>query len=327
MNLEWRPLGHQRVLEELRAHRSAPRRTYLFSGPDGVGRRVVARWFCALLNCPAPAAPCGECPSCIAMTAGTHADYRELAPAMTTREGKPKRDPEYRVSWLVERGGEEADPPPDGLPPARVWLTVAPRFRHRLLVLDRAGLLNESAANAMLKSLEDHSSRASVVMIASDAGALLPTVASRGVPVGFGLVAIDDDLFASVHPSIRDWVRGRPGAARRAVERDQEIAAAAAWASELVNALRSGLVKVLAEVMKLDDWYRGPEPGFDPLWHLRRELAGSSIPLEAKARALEAVDQAESAWLAYAHPGLTFTGLGLDLTAALESATSDPTSP
>jgi DNA polymerase-3 subunit delta' len=327
VTLEWRPLGHERILAELRTHRRAPRRTYLFSGPDGVGRRVVARWFSALLNCAAEAAPCGECPSCRAMIAGTHADFRELAPATTTREGKPKRDPEYRVSWLVERGGEDTDPPPDGLPPARVWLTVAPRFRHRVLVLDRAGLLNESAANAMLKTLEEGSGRASVILVESDPGALLPTVASRGVPISFGLVDARDEALTRVHPAVREWVAGRPGLVRRALERAEEIATAAQWAAGVVEALPSGTAPVLERVMELTDLYQGPEPGFDPLWHLRRELAASALDPAAMAGTLAAVERAESAWLAYAHPGLTFTGLGLDLTETPGMVRDRPSAP
>ena len=92
------PDGQEAALAALRSLASAEDRaprTLLLAGPEGVGRRSVARWYAALLNCEARLDdPCGRCAACLDHTPDADgivrsSDYREIAPATKTRDGRP----------------------------------------------------------------------------------------------------------------------------------------------------------------------------------------------------------------------------------------------
>ncbi|MEZ4632858.1 MAG: hypothetical protein R2880_19465 [Deinococcales bacterium] len=150
-------LGHEAILDflpKLSAH------SLLFCGPDGVGRRLVARWYAAFLNCQAvEKRPCGQCNSCQQILNAQHPDYREISPEMTTKSGRKSRQPQFRIDDLVPREGGNPEP----LSP---WLRQRPYYRCRLAVIDHAEGLNDSAANAFLKVLEEPPSYVKIVLIA-----------------------------------------------------------------------------------------------------------------------------------------------------------------
>ena len=61
---------------------------FLFSGPEGIGKRTVAIAFAKALNCTDEAAHatgdfCGVCRSCRMITLGQHPDVRLLTPETT----------------------------------------------------------------------------------------------------------------------------------------------------------------------------------------------------------------------------------------------------
>ena len=65
----WDLIGHTWAADMLRQHIAADRlrHAYLFSGPQGVGRRTLALNFAQAINCPSPTAPgvpCGTCRTC-----------------------------------------------------------------------------------------------------------------------------------------------------------------------------------------------------------------------------------------------------------------------
>src|SRR5262249_34829315 len=72
--------GHDRVVESLRRNLAEGRfpHAFLFVGPEGVGKRTFALTLAWALLCersdPAPLDPCGHCPGCVQVEAGTHPD-------------------------------------------------------------------------------------------------------------------------------------------------------------------------------------------------------------------------------------------------------------
>jgi DNA polymerase III subunit delta' len=137
--------------------------SWLFVGAAGSGRSVAARAFAAALQCSAPSssldgsAPpgCGECTGCTTVLAGTHADLRVLRP-----EGLSIGVAEARALVL-----ESAMRPTTG--------------RWRVLLIEDADRLTESAANALLKALEEPASRTVFLLCAPAVDDVLPTIRSR----------------------------------------------------------------------------------------------------------------------------------------------------
>ena len=156
-----RVVGHAEAAARL-AHAAADDRVpaaVLLVGPAGIGKRTLADAFAARLLCAAPVAggACGACAHCTRVGAGTHPDLHLVA-----------RDPERR-DIRIEQVRELTR-----------WLTLQPLMAARKVgVLDDAHCLSEQAQNALLKTLEEPPGAAVLVLVASSAALLLPTVRSR----------------------------------------------------------------------------------------------------------------------------------------------------
>ena len=223
--------GHEpqkHVLRELSAH------TLLFTGPSGVGRRQVARWYAALLNCQTGGAePCGTCNSCRLFTEAPsedqdaqHPDYIEVAPRTLTTTGRVSRRPEILISQLVPREGSDAQP-------LSRWLESRPMFNRRVGVIDSADTLNVSAANAFLKFLEEPPARVTIILIAPSPQAVLATIASRSSILRFGTTALDVS-----HPLAR---LGRVGDVSRSSSNPESFDDLNTAIRDYFNALPKGL--------------------------------------------------------------------------------------
>lgn len=318
------PLGQDSALEQLRAlwADGAGPRTLLLAGPDGVGRRSLAYWLAAYVNCaattsPAPATldedprPCGACASCQALSQGLHVDVREVGPATRSKSGRSKLRPEITIDQLVERAGGDPEP-------LSQWLRSRPQHRYRVAIIDDADALTESAANAFLKTLEEPPSWAVIVLIASGQDALLPTVASRAVPVRLGPAWLDgfDDLAG--HPGHR---LGQPGSLLRARASPEASDAARRAATDLLAALDGDLFDLLtvAEAFAkavADAQVAAVRPG--PLGWLMEPLR--ELGSEAYVAGAEAVYECEDAIASYAPAGLACCVLALRLRRSVRRA-------
>lgn len=285
--------GPKQVLRTLTAH------TLLFSGPAGVGRRQVARWHAARLNCSQNGPePCERCESCSLFLAERHPDYFEVGPNTLTKTGKSSRRPEIRISQLVPRPGEE-----DVDPPLSRWLEARPQFKRRVGVIDSADTLNRNAANAFLKTLEEPPAHATIILIAPSPGSVLSTVASRSAPVRFGTVALPQ----SSHPAAR---LGRLGDLRRKEADPEAFEAADRVLQDYVNTLPKGLEAAFEAADALEKLWLSVTP-FDLTDLL---LARFSIWPPAQYRAAsEALARFEAALTAYAAAGLAAQVLTLEL--------------
>src|SRR5687767_11324869 len=84
--------GHDAVAEQFRSTLAAGRlaSTYLFVGPEGVGKRTFALKLAQSLLCTANDAaalsPCGQCESCRLFAAGSHPDLDLIGVAPGKRE-------------------------------------------------------------------------------------------------------------------------------------------------------------------------------------------------------------------------------------------------
>lgn len=290
-------VGHEAVRGTLRGLRP---HTLLFVGPPRVGRKRVAAWYAQLLNCARPErAPCGTCESCTLFLEGAHPDLRVLAPASETKTGRRSRRRGIRIGDLVPReDGAET--------PLSRWLEARPRFHRRVGVVDGAEFLNEAAANAFLKFLEEPPSYAVVILIAPGTERVLPTIVSRSVVVRFG--AVDAPIATpEPHPAAR---LGRVGELLEAAAHPDEFGAQLAVVRDYLNALPKGLEEALEKADALEKAW-SDTARFEVAELLRARLSG--WPGEAYADALAALERCETALEAYASPGVAVQVLTLEL--------------
>jgi DNA polymerase-3 subunit delta' len=160
-------LGQERVLSHLRTamRRERLSHAYLFLGPAGVGKATTARALAAALNCSQPAADgdaCGTCPSCRRLAAGTHPDFLVITPPSEGSQAQIKIEQIRELRRLT------------GYPPlGGGWRVVLIKPAEAL------SALNDAAANALLKTLEEPPPRHLLVLTGRGEADLLPTIVSR----------------------------------------------------------------------------------------------------------------------------------------------------
>jgi DNA polymerase-3 subunit delta' len=156
--LPWQGEQWRRV-QQLRERNQLPH-ALMLAGPPGVGKRRFARALALALLCQRPVADggaCGTCRSCVLAAAGTHPDWFWVAAEEAGRAIKidQVRTVVDAVAQTAQQGGR------------------------KLVVIEPAEALNRNAANALLKTLEEPSATAVLVLIADAPGRLLPTIRSR----------------------------------------------------------------------------------------------------------------------------------------------------
>ncbi|GIW45979.1 MAG: DNA polymerase III subunit delta' [Candidatus Binatia bacterium] len=134
--------------------------TLLLVGPEGAGKRSLARAWVAWLCCPAGRdsnEACGRCRTCVQLAAGSYPD----------------------ALWIEVAGGKREI----GIERARElkrFLTFAPvQGDLRVGVIENADCLTIAAQNALLKVLEEPPPRTWLLLTSSTPDSLLPTVRSR----------------------------------------------------------------------------------------------------------------------------------------------------
>jgi DNA polymerase-3 subunit delta' len=148
----------------------------LLHGQRGMGKNLLARSLARSILCEAPRGmgrACGNCSACRLMDAGTHPDYRELLPGAedsALREGgeiAPARKPGVQIPVSAVR--ELAD----------LSVMSSHRGRGRVALISPAESLHSSAANALLKILEEPPPGMHFLLVSHEPQRLLPTVISR----------------------------------------------------------------------------------------------------------------------------------------------------
>jgi DNA polymerase-3 subunit delta' len=167
-------LGHQAVKERLGRMAFSGRlgSAYLFLGPAGVGRVRTALAWAQTLNCLQPQAgypyACGTCRPCRAIAKRQFPDLFIMEPL----EGK-----DLKIDQARELLRETRFKPYEG--------------KKRVFIVDGADQLNDAAANALLKTLEEPPASLLMILIAEHEGQLLPTIKSRCQIIRFGSLPFD----------------------------------------------------------------------------------------------------------------------------------------
>ncbi|MCS6880676.1 MAG: DNA polymerase III subunit delta' [Oscillochloridaceae bacterium] len=168
--MPWGIIGHEWAVEQLRIsiRFGADAHAYLFSGPPGVGKRLLALRMAQALNCEHGAGdPCMACRACRRIERGNHPDVRVASmesQAAAAKAEEAARQKELKIATIREWQRDISLRPYEG--------------RRRVFILHDAERLSDEAANAMLKTLEEPPPYATLILVA-DSHDLLPTIVSR----------------------------------------------------------------------------------------------------------------------------------------------------
>jgi DNA polymerase-3 subunit delta' len=299
--------GHDDVVEKFR--RALQRRrlasSFLFAGPDGVGKRTFASKLAQTMLCEvrpeAEMDPCEECPGCIQVKAESHPDLI-LVSKPPDKTLLPLElligDPEHR-----NRRGLCHD------------IALKPfAGRRKIAIIDDADFLNPEGANSLLKTLEEPAPGSLLILIGTSPAKQLPTIRSRCQLIRFG--PLSETMVAEL--LVRQRLVDDSSAAKRlAAHSSGSLGDAMEMAGSELWDLRGRLLERLADpvpdsvrlakaVLTFVD-EAGSEPsarrqalrqaiaaGADFYRHLLRGLVGHPPSGESELR--RAVDRAMSTW-------------------------------
>jgi DNA polymerase III subunit delta' len=155
--------GHDRVVDDLRRSLSQGRfpHAFLFAGPEGVGKRTFALKLAQSLLCErvpeAALDPCEVCPACLQVKNGAHPDLLQVA--------RPEEKHDLPISLIRELCLDLGLKPMHGT--------------RRVAIVDDADDLNDEAANAFLKTLEEPPPGSVLILIGTSPEVQLDTIVSR----------------------------------------------------------------------------------------------------------------------------------------------------
>ncbi len=205
--MDWKIIGHQWAVDVLGEHirNKAVRHAYLFTGPQGIGRRTLALRFVQALNCTqtrVAGQACGECRACKLIEEMQHPDLLVIQPEELGKQMKIEqvRDIQHTLS-------------------------LAPyEANYRVAIFLRFDEANQFTMNALLKTLEEPPERVIILLVATNEEQLLPTISSRCEIIRLRPLSIEETCQAIQHSwgvpadlaeQLAHLSGGRPGYAHR----------------------------------------------------------------------------------------------------------------
>jgi DNA polymerase-3 subunit delta' len=245
-----RLVGQERAVRVLRSAIARDRvaHSYLFTGPESVGKSTAAMLFAQALNCQASVAgeasvaceaepedaPCGRCRSCTLIERGNHPDVRLLKPDLAKRKSVITIDA-LRQQFVYD-------------------VQLRPVMgRYKVYLLDHVERTAPMAVHTILKTLEEPPPYVVTVVVTDNPDELPSTIPSRCQKVAFQLVgthAIEAklrelELDAHTAAAIARLSGGRIAWAIRAAQRPEVLAARRELLDLCTHMVGSGLPSAL----------------------------------------------------------------------------------
>jgi DNA polymerase-3 subunit delta' len=286
-------LGNHETVTRIREMLSRDRfpHAVIISGPDGAGKYTLAQMIAKTLNCleqpKSDGLPdfCGHCSNCTRIAQADDLDAR-FAEAVETREGMreaDKRDARILVQTHPEVLIVPPDPPQMLIKVGQVRQVIDSVFykpveaRRKVVIFTESSFMKE-AANSLLKVLEEPPDYASLILLTTNPGELLPTIRSRCVAFALGALPVSE-LESSLATSRKDLkpqqreliARLANGAMGRALTfKLDEYIEARSGALTLLRTAVAG--NDHSEMFKITETYRAGAEGRDKTDQLLRTL-------------------------------------------------------
>jgi DNA polymerase-3 subunit delta' len=179
--LPWQLLQWRRMVTLVNANKLP--HAFLFSGVAGIGKELFAKHLSSFLLCDAVKcaadsddksiiSACRQCKQCKLFESESHPDFKLIEPeeGSTTIKIDQIRQLVNFFSHSSQQGGR------------------------KIAILTPAEALNNNAANALLKTLEEPSFNSVIILVSHQSGMLLPTIRSRCQVLDFSQPSVENSL-------------------------------------------------------------------------------------------------------------------------------------
>jgi DNA polymerase-3 subunit delta' len=274
----------------------------LISGARGLGKLELAMAFAASLLCEAPQADgsaCGKCLACHWFGQGNHPDFRKLTPEALRAATEDKKSAKAEKSKMEKSAGEGEKTEKSNRSGQQIiidqvreldeFLAVGThRQKSRVILIHPAESMNQAAANALLKMLEEPPADTLFLLIANEPTRLLPTLRSRCQNLAVPLparAAAEAFLVAAGLGDAATWLAlagGAPGLALRLAAKTAD------WVAPLTDALQRGdRLEVITTAANLEKTLKAVK-GENPLpqfvdwaqkWLVDLNLSAQNMPI------------------------------------------------
>lgn len=142
--------------------------SYLFIGPEGIGKRLFAKEFAKAILClEKKEQPCDKCKACIEFETSNNPDYNEI----TTEENSIKIE---QIRLMQSKVAEK------------------PIISNKkVYIIDDSEKMTKEAQNCLLKTLEEPPEYITIILITSNESQILNTVKSRCTKINFNPIEND----------------------------------------------------------------------------------------------------------------------------------------
>ncbi len=214
--MSWKKIiGQQQQIRVLKKALETGRfaHAYLFTGPDGSGKESVAFEIASILNCRnTPASyktgSCESCPDCLQIQSFMHPNLEYIFPVesalldpgyTTKKENKRFTEAKERYDVLLEQKKQNPYFAPAmersmGILTEQIItlqhksIFMPNKGNQKIFIISQAERLHPSAANKLLKLLEEPPPHVIFILVSSRPDALLPTIRSRCQAIRFSRV-------------------------------------------------------------------------------------------------------------------------------------------
>lgn len=232
-------IGHERAVQQLQKAIISEQcaQSLLITGPPQVGKQSLALWLAGSLMCYEPTAKgaCEQCTSCRRLLADQHPELHIIEPYT-----------EQTLIWQLWEGHSV----PRGVEPSQIGvversINYSPSFAKRsVYIITKAETLTESAANSLLKTLEEPPDHAVLILLATSPDDVLQTIRSRCALIPLERVETS---------SIIDWL----------VEKHQVNHDIAARCAEISQGCPGRALSICTNEEAMDLWNRAAELAHD----------------------------------------------------------------